>query len=134
MIFNSPPQHKIQNFFKSLPEPGNERFSLKEKTRLNHLNSRQAEEKWDIAAYIPLVHVAVDHGVVHGVGHGEPVHQQVDLLYIRSMIIIICYKHEGIMPSQGNSRLIDFLKLKQFVTVLCQRLVMGGDTETGQTV
>ena len=42
----------------------------------------------------PLVHVAIYHGIVHGVGHGEPVHQQVDLLYIRSMMIIICYKHD----------------------------------------
>ena len=37
------------------------------------------------------------------------------------------------MPSLGKSRLIDFLKLKQFVTVLCQRLVMG-ETQTGQAV
>ena len=30
--------------------------------------------------FLPLVHEAVDHGVVHRVGHGEPVDGQIDVL------------------------------------------------------
>ena len=32
---------------------------------------------------VPLVHVAVDHGVVHGVGHGQPIDHQVDVLHTK---------------------------------------------------
>ena len=31
---------------------------------------------------IPVVHEAVDHRVVHGVGHGQPVDRQIDLLKV----------------------------------------------------
>ena len=31
---------------------------------------------------LPLIHVTIDHGVVHRVGHGQPVDHQVDLLYV----------------------------------------------------
>ena len=31
---------------------------------------------------LPLIHVTIDHGIVHRVGHGQPVDHQVDLLNV----------------------------------------------------
>jgi hypothetical protein len=32
--------------------------------------------------FLPLVHVAIDHGIVHGVGHCQPIDCQIDILNI----------------------------------------------------
>ena len=55
----------------------------------------------------PLVHPAVDDGIVHGVAHGEPVNGQVDVLYVRMIVylrIFISNQEEDVLGQPANSK------------------------------
>ena len=55
---------------------------------------------------LPLVHVAVDHGIVHGVRHGQPVDHQVNLLDVVAVVDIwvdVCSDEVCVIRQPANN-------------------------------
>ena len=57
-----------------------------------------------------MVHVTVDHGVVHGVGHGQPVDHQVYLLYVVAVVYLridVCRDEVGVIREPADNEYQD---------------------------